>query len=87
MEYTEMWNKCPRKNDLQNQKQIKLSTVQSYMDIHHIFTTYITEILLKLTGLLSFFLFMFIFIDAPFEHLIHLYKCSCIAITQKVFCM
>jgi hypothetical protein len=41
MEYTEMWNKCPRKNDLQNQKQIKLSTLQSYMDIiNHIFTAY-----------------------------------------------
>ena len=26
---------------------------------------------------------MFIFIDAPFEHLIHLYKCSCIGITQR----
>jgi len=26
---------------------------------------------------------MFIFIDAPFEHLIHLNKCSCIAITQR----
>ena len=36
-----------------------------------------------LTGLLSFFLFMFIMIDAPFEHLIHLYKCPCIAITQR----
>jgi hypothetical protein len=32
---------------------------------------------------LSFFLFMFILIDAPFEHLIHLYKCPCIAITQR----
>jgi hypothetical protein len=40
MEYTEMWNKCPRKNDLQNQKQIKLSTLQSYMDIDNIFTAY-----------------------------------------------
>ena len=36
-----------------------------------------------LPGLLSFFLFMFIFIDAPFEHLIHMYKCPCIAITQR----
>jgi hypothetical protein len=36
-----------------------------------------------LTGLLSFFLFMFIMIDAPFEHLIHLYKFPCIAITQR----
>jgi len=35
-----------------------------------------------LTCLLSFLLFMFILIDAPFEHLIHLYKCPCIAITQ-----
>ena len=35
-----MWNKCPRKNDLQNQKQIKLSTLQSYMDIDHIVTAH-----------------------------------------------
>jgi hypothetical protein len=28
METTEMWNKCPRKNDLQNQKQIKILTLQ-----------------------------------------------------------
>ena len=30
MENTEMRNKCPRENDLQNQKQIKISTLQSY---------------------------------------------------------
>ena len=36
-----------------------------------------------LPGLLSFVLFMFILIDAPFEHLIHLYECSSIAITQR----
>ena len=28
METTEMWNKCPRKNVLQNQKQIKMLTLQ-----------------------------------------------------------
>ena len=36
-----------------------------------------------LPGLLSFVSFMFILIDAPFEHLIHLYKCPCIVITQR----
>ena len=36
-----------------------------------------------LTCLLSFFLFMFNLIDAPFEHLNHLYKCPCIAITER----
>ena len=40
MENTEMWNKCPPENDLQSLKQIKLSTLQSYMDIDHIFTAY-----------------------------------------------
>ena len=30
---------------------------------------------------------MFIFIDAPFEYLIHLYTRPCIAIPKGVFCM
>jgi len=40
MENTEMLNQCPRENDLQKQKQIKISILQSCMDIDHIFTAY-----------------------------------------------
>jgi hypothetical protein len=34
-------------------------------------------------GILSFSLFMYIVIDASFEHIVHLHRCSCIAITQR----
>ena len=30
-ENTEMWNKCPPENDLQNQKQIKLVAIQGHL--------------------------------------------------------
>jgi len=41
----------------------------------------------KQKPVVSFIRQVSIFIDASFEHLIHLYTCPCITIPKRVFCM